>query len=104
MAHVKFEEIYGVCHHENYSLYPRECDINADWCCGGCPDDCELYEPKTRYIEREYKRISAEEHDSTYDYLYGYWDLVAGGKTRVCSYLEIDGHVYCDVRNSEQTR
>ena len=99
MAHIKLEEIYFLCSHVGMD---EECDTSADWCRN--PDAiyegrrCDWCDSKTRFIECNRREFSAEEHDATYDGLHGCWDFTSVGKTRICSYLEIDGHVYCDVR------
>lgn len=100
MAHVKLEELYGVCDCCYGISCSEECDPDAEWCEDpGGPEYCGgHWEPRTRFIERNYRQFEAEEHLANFDCLYGYWDLTAGGKTRICKYLEIDGHVYCDKR------
>ena len=100
MAHVKLEELYGVCGCCYGFPDSEECDFSAKWCKEGDPENCGHWHPRTRFIERNYRDFMAEEHFANFDYLDGYWDFTSGGKTRVCSYLEIDGHVYCDEREN----
>lgn len=103
MAHVTLEELYYVCDCCYGFPCTEECDTCAAWCEGGLDpyDGCKHQETRTRFIGRSYRNFEAEEHDARYDGLFGYWDFTAGERTRICSYLEIDGHVYCDKRESE---
>lgn len=55
---------------------------------------CKYLEVERHYLERNYKSISAEPLD-------GYYLLHAGPITYYCEYLDIDGIVFCDNRESE---
>lgn len=61
-------------------------------------DYCKYVRHEERFIERDYKRVSAEPHDYIWDGCYGYWNLDVGRTCYVCSFLEIDGRVVCDQR------
>ena len=63
-----------------------------------CGIYCEHSAIKQRFIERQYKRFEASEHN-TWDCFTGCYDLSTTNADHVCSYLEIDGRVYCDVRD-----
>lgn len=107
MAHVKAEVLDVVCC--NGLMFPLTNDCNdqdeSNTYCDVKHGDywdtgihCKHSKIVSRFIERTYKRFDAAEHDPAYDYLFGCWDLIAGPGEYICSYLEIDGHVYCDVR------
>ena len=107
MAHIKAETLSLVCC--NVLRYPLtvKCDSQdesniycnrkfGDW--WEVNEHCEHSKYMPQFIERNYKSFEAYEHESSYDYLDGCWDLSVSRAIYVCSYLEIDGHVYCDVR------
>lgn len=107
MAHIKAETLEVVCC--NGLVFPLVAPCNSEddsnYRCDVKFGDlwetdihCRHSKIVPRFIERDYKRFEAEMHDAAYDYLDGCWDLKAGRGCYVCSYLEIDGHVYCDVR------
>ena len=109
MAHVKAEARKLVCGNALQYGKPRAlCDYgeNARGYCAkeGCDvyevgEFCEFVKPSSAFIERDFRCVEAEEHDGTYDGCIGYYDLrLRRGIAHVCSYLEIDGRVYCDER------
>ena len=108
MAHVKAETIEWVCC--NRLRYPivAPCEPQDErhiYCDRKYGDlfEIENYCPHSklfkRFIERDYKRFSACQHESNYDFLDGCYDLSVSNRVFICSYLEIDGHIYCDVRD-----
>ena len=110
MAHVKAEVLDLVCCQG--LMYPlvNHCDKGQDetnhYCIKRVDDFyavgvyCEHSKLAPTFIERTYKRFEATEHDPTWDHLFGCWDLDVGKTTYICSYLEIDGHIYCDERGN----
>lgn len=108
MAHVKAEILSLVCC--NGLMYPLTMPCNyqdrENTHCDRTYGDmwetgvhCNHSKFSKTFIERDYKRFDAEEHDPTYDNQFGCWDLSVGKTTYLCSYLEIDGRVYCDIRD-----
>ena len=108
MSHIK-AEVLNLCCTRNL-MYPltvkcdsqdennRRCDrVFGDmW---ETNEHCEHSVWKPTFIERDYKRFTAEEHNGTWDYMFGCYDLDVAKTSYLCSYLEIDGRVYCDVRD-----
>jgi hypothetical protein len=61
---------------------------------------CRYEQIETIYEERSMKRFTAREGRTTgYEYWEG-WILETNKREYPCTYLEIDGYVYCDLRKT----
>ena len=107
MAHIKAEVLTLVCCNRLIFPLTDRCnsqDANNYRCDVKFGDmwetdiNCAHSKLVPSFIERTYKSFEAEEHDPTWDHLFGCWDLRLSRTDYICSYLEIDGRVYCDVR------
>lgn len=107
MARIKAETLEVVCC--NNLRYPLtvECDYQSGrniYCDVKHGDfwetgiHCAHSKVVPSFLERTYRSFEAYEHESNYDYLHGCWFLRTKTRDYICSYLEIDGYVYCDVR------
>ena len=124
MAHVKAWYLFPNCTSTHSDLLNRRCLNNGFFHCGnavGChgyensnrttewngkiipvlDDRCKHCDYENRYLERDYKSVEVEPHYAVYDALFGYYDLKAGSAVYECFFLEVDGHVVCDLRDKE---
>lgn len=107
MAQIKAETLHVCC--TNRLVYPLTVLCNSEdkynmYCDRKFEDSikcgtyCEHSVIKPQFMERQFKKFEAYEHN-IYDLFNECYDLVTSNAEYICSYLEIDGHVYCDLRD-----